>query len=266
MSALPAGRSDAVFVSDIHLSNAHPATTDALLRFIDASVAGRTARLYILGDLFEYWAGDDDLDDPLPRRVVLALRELAADGIDVGFMAGNRDFLIGDAFADAARLQLLLDPFPVRIGDTDLLLSHGDVLCTDDVDYQRFRSMVRDTGWRSDFLAKPLVERRMIIESARLQSEAAKRDKAVEIMDVNDDAVRGLMRDHPGATLVHGHTHRPGRHVVAMDDGPRDRWVLPDWETGSMPPRGGALALTGGRLEMVGCDGAAPTDRIVVVA
>ncbi len=145
---MEATRTDAVFVSDVHLSAEHPATTAAFLRFIDEQVAGRTDRLYILGDLFEYWAGDDAVDDPLEdplaQRIVGALRGLSDSGIALAFVAGNRDFLIGDAFAAAAGLTLLDDPHRARIGGVDLLLSHGDALCVDDVDYQEFRAMVRD--------------------------------------------------------------------------------------------------------------------------
>ena len=248
------GRFDAVFVSDVHLSPGHPATTGAFLRFVDEIVVGRTDRLYLLGDVFESWAGDDDLDDPLARRVTDRLRGLSDAGIAVAFMAGNRDFLIGDAFADAAGLTLLPDPFPTTIAGVDLLLSHGDGLCIDDVDYQRFRTMVRDDAWRRHFLAKPLAERRTIIEGARRQSEAAKREKPVAIMDVNDDAVGDLLAGHPATILIHGHTHRPGHRVHAVDDDARERWVLTDWDADASPPRGGGLALQGGQLFEVGSD------------
>jgi UDP-2,3-diacylglucosamine hydrolase len=245
---LEAGRFDAVFASDVHLSSGHPATSDAFLRFIDRSVAGRTARFFILGDLFEYWAGDDDLDDPLARRVVLRLRELADAGTEIAFTAGNRDFLIGDAFADAARLRLLPDPFEVRIGGVHLLLSHGDALCIDDVDYQRFRTMVRNAAWQREFLAKPIAARRAMIAGARERSESAKRGKSMAIMDVNDEAVATLLGDHPGTTLIHGHTHRPAHHVHRVSKRERQRWVLPDWDADAEPPRGGGLALVDGTI------------------
>ncbi len=239
---------DAVFASDVHLSDAHPATTAAFLRFVDEVVVGRTTRFFVLGDLFEYWAGDDDLDDPLAHRIALRLRELEGLGIDVAFMAGNRDFLIGDAFAEEARLRLLPDPYRETIGGVDLLLSHGDALCTDDVDYQRFRSMVRQAAWRRDFLAKPLAERRAMIAGARQQSEAAKQSKAAAIMDVHDDAVIAMLDEHPCATLIHGHTHRPAHHVTTVGAAPRERWVLTDWDAEATPRRGGGLALKAGRL------------------
>ena len=241
-------RYDAVFASDVHLSSSHPSTTEAFLRFVDDAVTGRTDRFFILGDLFEYWAGDDDLDDPLARVVVAHLRRLADQGVAIAFMAGNRDFLIGDAFAAAAGLTILPDPYRTNIGGVELLLSHGDALCVDDVDYQRFRTMVRDPAWQADFLAKPLAERRAMIAGAREQSEAAKRDKAAEIMDANDHAVGDLLAAHPGATLIHGHTHRPSHHIHSVDDAPRERWVMTDWDAEARPLRGGGLALLNGRI------------------
>lgn len=239
---------DAVFASDVHLSAEHPATTDAFLRFIDREVAGRTSRFFILGDLFEYWAGDDDLDDPLAQRVVATLRGLAERGVEVAFIAGNRDFLIGDAFADAARMRLLPDPYAARIGDVDLLLSHGDALCVDDVDYQRFRAMVRNPDWQRDFLAKPIAVRRAMVAGARRESEAAKAGKAMAIMDVNDEAVGTLLVAHPRTRLIHGHTHRPAHHRLTVAETARERWVLTDWDAEATPARGGGLGLIDGRI------------------
>ncbi len=239
----------------MHLSAGHPATTDAFLRFVDQVVSGRTDRFFILGDLFEYWAGDDDLDDPLAQVVVARLRRLADGGVSIGFIAGNRDFLIGDAFAAAAGLDLLPDPYRTRIEGVELLLSHGDALCVDDVDYQRFRATVREPRWQRGFLAKPLAERRAIIADARQQSEAAKRDKAPGIMDANDVAVAELLAAHPGTVLIHGHTHRPAQHIHSGSDQPRERWVLTDWDAEATPPRAGGLALTGGRIVRVAATG-----------
>ncbi len=244
-------RSDAVFVSDVHLSAEHPATTTAFLRFIDDQVAGRTDSLYILGDLFEYWAGDDALDDALAQRIVATLRALSDSDIELAFMAGNRDFLIGDAFATAAGLTLLADPHRARIGGIDLLLSHGDALCVDDIEYQNFRAMVRDPSWQRAFLAKPLTERRGVIAGVRVKSEEAKREKAAAIMDVNDDAVCALLAAHPDAIFIHGHTHRPAHHVHAVSQKPRERWVLTDWDADATPPRGGGLMLRDGALTVV---------------
>lgn len=241
-------RSDAVFASDVHLSDEHPATTERFLGFLDAEVDGRTDRLYLLGDLFEYWAGDEDVEEALPARVAARLREIAAGGAAIAFMAGNRDFLIGDRFAGAAGLSRLADPVEVRIGDTVLLLSHGDALCTGDVEYQRFRTMVRDPAYQQAFLAKPIAARRAFIADVRAKSESAKQEKAGEIMDVDDGAVAALLAAYPGTLLVHGHTHRPAHHIHRVDDAPRERWVLPDWDVDAATPRGGGLALRGGRI------------------
>lgn len=241
-------RYDAVFASDVHLSSAHPSTTEAFLRFVDEAVAGRTERFFILGDLFEYWAGDDDVEDAVAQVVVARLRRLADSGVAVAFMAGNRDFLIGDGLAAAAGLVRLPDPYRTRIGGVDLLLSHGDALCVDDVDYQRFRGMVRDPAWQEAFLARSLAERRAMIAGAREQSEAAKREKAAAIMDANDHAVGDLLAEHPASVLIHGHTHRPAHHIHSVDHAPRERWVLTDWDAEARPLRGGGLGLQHGRI------------------
>ena len=244
----PDERFDAVFASDVHLSSAHPATTEAFLRFVDTQVAGRTDRFFILGDLFEFWAGDDDVDDPLAARVASRLHRLAAGGVAIAFKAGNRDFLIGDAFAASAGLRLLPDPWCERIAGVDLLLSHGDAFCIDDVEYQRFKSMVRNPAFQQAFLAKSLPERQAIVAGARAQSDAAKLGKAAAIMDANDGAVAALLEAHPSSVLVHGHTHRPAHHLHAVGSTARERWVLPDWDADASPPRGGGLALVRGKL------------------
>ena len=244
-------RQQAMFLSDVHLSAAHPETVLAFLGFLDEQVAGRTERLFVLGDLFEYWAGDDDLDAPFNRSVVDALRKIADGGTRLWFIAGNRDFLIGERFANAARVTLLPDPYRVVIGSTSLLLSHGDLLCTDDVDYQRFRAMVRQAEWRRAFLARPLAERRAIIADMRMQSEEAKRDKPAEIMDVNATAVAQAFETSGELLLIHGHTHRPAHHVVDLDARRCQRWVLPDWDAEAAPPRGGALVLNHGVLRPI---------------
>ena len=184
-----------VFASDVHLSSEHPATTEAFLRFVDEEVAGRTDRFIVMGDLFEYWVGDDDVDDVLGQVVVAHLRRLADSGVEIGFIAGNRDFLIGDAFAAAAGLGGCPTRTACASASIDLLLSHGDALCIDDIDYQRFRAMVRDPAWQSDFLAKPLVERRAMVAGRANAARSAKRDKAMAIMDVND--ARGRRRCSP---------------------------------------------------------------------
>jgi UDP-2,3-diacylglucosamine hydrolase len=218
----------ALFVSDLHLAEERPQTTAAFLAFLTGPARGVPA-LYILGDLFEYWAGDDDGDAPLNRQIADALRDLATTGTVIHFIAGNRDFLLGDAYAARAGMQRLPDPCPLRLGERNVLLSHGDTLCTDDLAYQAYRRQVRAPAWQAAFLARPLAERKAFIDSLRNHSEEAKREKAMAIMDVNGAAVDALLREHRYPTLIHGHTHRPAHHEHLVDGHRCDRWVLADW-------------------------------------
>lgn len=223
-----------LFISDLHLCSSRPAITRQFVDFLRA-IAGKTEALYILGDLFEYWAGDDDLPDVRHQDIITALKELSSAGTRVFFMHGNRDFLLGDAFAQATGITLLADPTLITLYGRRALLSHGDQLCTDDVAYQAFRRQVREPGWQNDFLAQPLAARKAQIEALRQKSEQEKAHKAESIMDVNDDAVKALLReyDYP-ELLVHGHTHRPARHAIEVDGHRCERWVLGDWyEQGS---------------------------------
>jgi UDP-2,3-diacylglucosamine hydrolase len=233
---MPAGRS-VLFISDLHLAPGEPAIVERFLAFL-AGQARAAASLTILGDLFDYWAGDDDLTDPFNARIVAGLRALSDSGTAVSFMAGNRDFLVGDRLASAAGLTLLPDPCLLDIGGTPTLLTHGDTLCTDDADYQRFRAQVRDPRWQADFLARPLSERKQEIEALRVRSEAEKRIKPLAIMDVNAAVVHDSLRQHGARALIHGHTHRQGRHEHVVDGVACPRWVLGDWHAG----RGNALA------------------------
>lgn len=217
----------ALFISDLHLCEQEPGNTRALLAFLETTAA-RADALYILGDLFEYWAGDDD-DTPLARAVAEALRLVVERGTSAYFVAGNRDFLLGPAFAARAGLTLLPDPSPVIVNGQRFLVSHGDALCTDDDAYQQFRRQVRDPVWREDFLSKPLAQRRQLVEQLRRHSEEAKRGKSLEIMDVNQRAVAALLRAHDYPWLIHGHTHRPARHALQIDGRHCERWVLSDW-------------------------------------
>ncbi len=229
----------ALFISDLHLS---PHAAGTVQRFLDslAGPARNAASLTILGDLFDYWAGDDvlcDLADPFNARIVTALRALSDHGVKLEFMAGNRDFLIGDAFATAAGLTLLPDPCVRDIGGIRTLLTHGDVLCTDDADYQRFRAQVRDPAWRTSFLARSLAERKRAIEALRARSQAEKKVKPMAIMDVNAGAVIAALAEHDAQAMIHGHTHRQGRHEHLVAGKPCPRWVLGDWHA----DRGNAL-------------------------
>jgi UDP-2,3-diacylglucosamine hydrolase len=218
-----------LFISDLHLSADHAHSSSAFQRFI-ATLAPQAEALYILGDLFEYWAGDDDLADPLHAQVAGALHDLAAKGTSIYLMHGNRDLLMGAAFARTAGLTLLDDPTLLDLYGTPTLLSHGDQLCTDDVEYQKFRAQVRSAKFQEKFLAQPLFERKAYIAQLRQQSIAAKQVKDSAIMDVNGGAVASLLREYRYPRLIHGHTHRPQRHEHVVDGHSCERWVLSDWD------------------------------------
>lgn len=218
-----------LFISDLHLTEAHPAITRMLFGLLRGAARDADA-LYILGDLFEYWAGDDDLDEPLNRDVSAALRELADQGVAIHFMAGNRDFLIGEDFARRSGFTLLADPALVDLDGTPTLLMHGDTLCTDDAAYLQFRTMVRTPAYIAQFLTQPLAARKTQIAAIRSRSEAEKHSKDAGIMDVNLDAVIAAMRGHGSLRLIHGHTHRPAEHRLDIDGAPASRIVLADWQ------------------------------------
>lgn len=238
----PVQQSDALalFVSDLHLDPALPATTERFLRFLKETAA-RAESLYLLGDIFEAWVGDDDLDAEFNHGVVRALAALAEHGVALYWMAGNRDFLVGAEFARAAGLSLLEDPHVLTLAGHRLVLTHGDALCTDDTAYMAFRRQVRDPAWQAQFLAQPLAVRKKIAEGMRQQSRAAQRMKEAQIMDVNPQAVDALFASSGAQVMVQGHTHRPARHDHGAG---RVRHVLPDWDLDQAVPRGGWLALT----------------------
>ena len=223
-----------LFISDLHLCSSRPVITQQFLTFLQTEAVQAQA-LYILGDLFEYWAGDDDVDDAHHQAIIAGLHRLAASGTNIFFMHGNRDFLLGQVFADATGIQLLHDPTIIDLHGKRALLSHGDVLCTDDVDYQAFRRLVRASAWQAAFLATPLTARKTQIEILRQRSELEKSYKSESIMDVNPDAVNQLIKDYDyPELLIHGHTHRPALHQLKVDGHACQRWVLGDWyEQGS---------------------------------
>lgn len=216
------------FVSDLHLCPTRSAVARLFLAFL-AKDARQAKALYILGDLFEYWAGDDDLDDPFNASICAALKSLSANGTDIFFLAGNRDFLIGADFTKASGVILLDEPCLTTIGGISTLLMHGDTLCSDDTAYQTFRASIRNESWRTSFLALPLAERKLKIEEMRRRSEHEKQIKPAVIMDVNPDSVASTLRTHGYPRLIHGHTHRRERHWHDIDDHICDRWVLGDW-------------------------------------
>lgn len=228
------GEPHSLFISDLHLCSTRPAITRQFVDFLQTSAAGAEA-LYILGDLFEYWAGDDDLSDVRHQEIIGALNQLASSGTRLFFMHGNRDFLLAEGFARATNATLLSDPTLLTLYGRQALLSHGDILCTDDTEYQAFRHQVREPAWQRQFLAQPLADRKAQIEVLRQRSEQEKSRKAESIMDVNQAAVHALLREHNyPELLIHGHTHRPAKHVVQVDGHVCERWVLGDWyEQGS---------------------------------
>lgn len=216
------------FISDLHLCEARPEINRVFFDFLRGPALSAEV-LYILGDLFEYWAGDDDLSDPFNRSVAAALAEYSRSGIPLKFMHGNRDFLLDGDFAKACGGTLLNDPHTEDLFGARTVLMHGDTLCTDDVDYQKFRVQVRNPAWQKGFLALPLAQRKRQIEAVRQTSESEKTRKAPEIMDVNQGAVEAALRRHAYPRLIHGHTHRPARHVHTVDGRTCERWVLSDW-------------------------------------
>jgi UDP-2,3-diacylglucosamine hydrolase len=242
----------ALFVSDLHLQKGLPRTTQAFLAFLREH-ATQAQQLYLLGDIFEYWAGDDDLVTPYNGQVAQAIRAVSDAGVAVFWMAGNRDFLVGADFAEAIGATLLPDPFIATIAGLPITLTHGDAQCTDDASYMAFRTQVRQPVWQQEFLARPLAQRKAIIESLRMESQTAQRTKAAEIMDVNSEAIAALFDAAGTSVMIHGHTHRPARHDYADR---RIRYVLPDWDCDVEPPRGGWIAvLTDGTIKRIELDG-----------
>lgn len=217
-----------LFISDLHLRPEAPQLTRILLEWLAGTATGADA-LYVLGDLFEAWPGDDDDADPFNAPIIGAFRALSDRGIPLYFQHGNRDFLLGAEFARATGGKLLADEPVVNLHGTPTLLMHGDQLCTDDVAYQQFRAQVRDPAWQEMLLVQPLAARKHLARQLREGSDAAKSGKSMEIMDVNADAVASAFRRHNVTRLVHGHTHRPARHIHAVDGRKCERIVLTDW-------------------------------------
>lgn len=232
----------ALFVSDVHLQPSLPRTTQAFLDFL-AHHAPQARHLYILGDLFEYWAGDDDLADPYHQSVCNALRAVSERGVSVFWIAGNRDFLVGESFAKATGITLLQDPSVVELADQRIVLTHGDAQCTDDHAYMAFRTQVRQVEWQRNFLAMPLAQRKAIIDGMRSGSREAQRTKSYDIMDVNTAAISALFDETNASVMIHGHTHRPATHHYDVMGKIRIRHVLPDWDCDAASPRGGWMSL-----------------------
>lgn len=235
----------ALFVSDLHLQPSMRATTETFRSFL-LQHARRAERLYLLGDIFEYWAGDDDLDS-LDSAYVLdivgMLRATSDAGTHLFWIGGNRDFLVGPRFSVCAGLKFLPDPCVIEIAGRRIALTHGDAQCTDDHAYIAFRNQVRDPAWRENFLAQPLEQRKKVIEELRAASREAQRGKPMEIMDVNPQAIASLFEATGADLMIHGHTHRPALHAMSIEGKTHLRYVLPDWDCESEPRRGGWIAI-----------------------
>ena len=212
------------FVSDIHLSNENKALSDAFINFLN-EIKGSCSQLFILGDLFEIWIGDDD-DSEYINTIKSELLKFTNTGPDTFFMHGNRDFLIGEQFSKETGIKILPDPHQIKINTKKVLLSHGDALCIDDVDYINFRNQVRDKSWQTDFLSKYADERRNIASKIKNESNIASQKKSMDITDVNEGAIQELINKHSADFLIHGHTHRPNIH----ENQSSKRIVLGDWD------------------------------------
>jgi UDP-2,3-diacylglucosamine hydrolase len=222
-----------LFVSDLHLDDARSHIVEAFERFC-AGEARNADALYVLGDLFEAYIGDDD-DAPLNARIAHALHGIADAGVPVHFIVGNRDFLLGEAYARRCGMAILEDGAIIDLYGTPTLILHGDVLCTDDKAYLAFRKQVRDPAWQAAFLARPLAERRAFATQARDASRAHTSITDMAIMDVNPHAVENTLRNAGVTRMIHGHTHRPAIHDFTLDGKPAQRIVLGDWyEQGSV--------------------------------
>jgi UDP-2,3-diacylglucosamine hydrolase len=227
-----------LFISDLHLAWDKPQITQRFLDFLDNRAKTANA-LYILGDLFDAWVGDDDSSPPSPK-IREALKRLTKSGVKVYFQQGNRDFLLGQQFCHETGVILIDDPIVIDLFGVPTLLMHGDLLCTDDLPYQEFRSKSRSPEWQQGVLSKPLVVRLLAARWYRIRSYFHKRKKTQEIMDVNQDTVIHTMSDHNCLRLIHGHTHRPNIHHFEVNGKAAQRYVLSAWTN----EKGEALAWT----------------------
>ena len=232
------------FISDLHLQAAHGATFEAWRRYMRETPADA---VFILGDLFEVWVGDDMAQEPGFVADCAAVMQAAAARAAIFFMHGNRDFLVGEGFLRACRTTLLADPTVLGFACRRWLLTHGDALCLADTAYMRFREQVRAPAWQREFLARPLAERQAIGRDLRRQSEARKRS-SVEYADVDSAAAQAWLEAADAQVLIHGHTHRPADHTLGPN---RLRTVLSDWDAGAIPARQEVLRLTAAGLERV---------------
>lgn len=215
-----------VFVSDTHLDASRPQVAAAFFAFLAELSPRTTDALYLLGDVFELWVGDDD-DDPFLLKVQAELKSLVDRGVPVYFMHGNRDFMINQGFAARSGVGLISDPTLIEVSGETVVLAHGDALCTRDQAYQAFRAESRGRRWYDTVMAKSLAERRLLGAQLRQQSKTMSSRKPEDIMDVSDEAVEKILHENHAVKLIHGHTHRPNRHQLSAN---RERIVLGDWD------------------------------------
>ena len=232
-----------LFVSDVHLDAGAPQATEQFLGFLATHAAAAEA-LYILGDLFEAWVGDDDQDEQ-KQRVCAALKSLDQRGVACFALHGNRDFLLGAGFSARSGCRLLSDPVVAEFDGERVLLTHGDALCTDDHAYQELRSLVRTSAWQRRFLALPRSHRELLADEARAGSQRHTAHTVPYIMDVNGAAVATALRAAHVRRVIHGHTHRPGVHDFQLDGAPAQRIVLGAWYE-----QGSYLSYERGRYEL----------------
>ncbi len=219
------------FISDLHLSEKTPSTTEGFFKFLKTATQ-EFSHLYILGDLFESWIGDDD-DSFFALDVIEQIKTSTRSGLEIFFMHGNRDFLCGEKFAEDANITILPDPFFMDYFDQKIALSHGDDFCTDDLEYVKFKKEVRSSSWQKDFLSKSLEERQEIASKMRDASQSNKHEKDLSIMDVTPNTINQFFIQNHVDLLIHGHTHRPDTHQIGESDAMGVRVVLGDWhETG----------------------------------
>ena len=233
------------FISDLHLQAGEPATFNVWQRYMQATPANA---VFILGDLFEVWVGDDLLQERGFEFQCAQVIKKTAARLPTFFMHGNRDFLVGNDLMTACNTSLLADPTVLSFNHQRWLLSHGDALCLDDVDYMQFRQQVRSADWQKTFLAKTLAERQAIARDLRKQSEARKSSGA-DYGDVHENTARQWLQQAKSTTLIHGHTHKPALHDLG--DG-LQRVVLSDWDAAATPPRAEVLRLSAQGLERIG--------------
>tara|TARA_S200000501_G_scaffold372553_1_gene417796 strand:+ start:1991 stop:2752 length:762 start_codon:yes stop_codon:yes gene_type:complete len=238
MSEISKYKYNAFFVSDVHLCDGKPKTYEAFLKFLKIK-AFFSKKLYLLGDIFEYWAGDDDINSSFQKKVINNLKKISKSGTKIFWLSGNRDFLVGEEFAKKCGFTIITEPYIASISNKKVLLFHGDAQCIDDTEYIKFRTKVRNQNWQKSFLNQSLSERKSLISKMRSQSKKAKTLKEKHTMDVNQNAINDLFLNHNVNIMIHGHTHLPGLHITKN----KFRYVLSDWNCESNIQIGGWIHI-----------------------